>query len=119
MELKAAGLFNTIKDFDGNEFTRDFQLGSETKNVKLTLKDAIRMCLVKPISIPDGQGRKELHEDKKFECYELARKIDGADVESVLEISTQDGTLIKERAAKFYAAEIYAPIHNWVEGKIA
>lgn len=110
MMLPTNPLFFEIKDIDDQNITR--QAGANV--IPLTIGDAIRIALLGNIFIPNSQT--DIDEEKKFELYQMSLRLKAAEPEGEIEFSTEELTLIKSRSKKRWPAEIYGPIHQYIEG---
>lgn len=89
-----------------NRKFRDFK-GNETKEV---IADKVAEALYTAGAIPEWPIRRE----DKFRAYKLCQKIICS--EGIIEIESEDATLIKSVCANFLTAGAYGQIHELIEG---
>lgn len=124
----------TVKDLDGNEVMRQEyptkeelaearkagRENVELKEVPLTVQYALRLALVTDLSKKvNGQVvEPDVHEEKKFELYELARKIVHAGpTDEPIVLESEEISLLKTRIKKMFDVVIYGFLHELLEGK--
>lgn len=89
-----------------NKKFKDFR-GQETKE---EIADKVAEALYSAGAIPELAIR---HEDK-FRAYKLCQQI--INNEGIIEITSEDATLIKDVCSKFLTAGAYGQIHELIEG---
>jgi hypothetical protein len=129
----AKDFLKVCKDIDGVDISYDLpptreeikEAIKEGKNLvpkqePLTVQIALKRVLKADLSVQTGQGTiPDPHQDKKYEIYVLLGKISALkDTEDEVILESEDISIIKERAKKFYFVEVYGFLHNFLEGKI-
>jgi hypothetical protein len=114
MTFPGHALLEPIKDLDNQPLKRKTAEGTDEN---ISVKFAIRFALTTSV---EEQGRAAAGEDeKKFELYELARKIYTCDAEKNLELSAKEISMIQDKARKVWGVEIYGFLHEFLEGKLS
>lgn len=91
---------------DFNKRFKDFR-GKETKE---EIADKVAEALYSAGAVQELAIRRE----DKFRAYKLCRRI--MDNKGVVEITSEDATLIKDVCSKFLTAGAYGQVHELVEG---
>jgi len=89
-----------------NRKFRDFK-GNETNDI---ISDKVAEALYSAGAIPEWAIKRE----DKFRAYKLCQQIINS--KGVIEIESEDATLIKEVCANFLTAGAYGQVHELVEG---
>lgn len=91
---------------DLNKKFKDFK-GQETKEV---IADKVAEALYSAGAIPEWSIKRE----DKFRAYKLCQQI--INNKGVIEVESEDATLIKDVCANFLTAGAYGQIHELIEG---
>jgi hypothetical protein len=102
-----------VKNLDDEAFKRGNDKGEQ---VNLTLQFAVRSALTANLA---GPGGADPEENKKYELFELARKVNklSAKEDTEIELSSEDITLILGRVKKVWPIEAYGFIYDVLEQK--
>lgn len=89
-----------------NRKFRDFK-GNETNDI---ISDKVAEALYSAGAIPEWAIKRE----DKFRAYKLCQQIINS--KGIIEIESEDATLIKEVCANFLTAGAYGQVHELIEG---
>jgi hypothetical protein len=113
MVFPGHALLEPIKDLDNQPFKRKTETGEED----ITVKYALRFALTASTQDPNRAATPE-EDMKKFEMYELTRKIYNHPADKNIELSAKEISIIQEKARKVWGVEIYGFLHEFLEGKL-
>ncbi|MCB6712267.1 hypothetical protein LI160_01525 [Bacteroides xylanisolvens] len=93
---------------DLNKYFKDYR-GQETTEL---IADKVAEAMYSAGAIPEWKIKRE----DKFKAYKICQKIltDGG----VIEIETEEATLIKEVCANFFSAGAYGQVHELIEKEV-
>ena len=89
-----------------NKRFRDFK-GNETNGI---ISDKVAEALYSAGAIPEWAIKRE----DKFRAYKLCQQIINS--QGIIEIESEDATLIKDVCANFLTAGAYGQVHELIEG---